>query len=330
MEICRAAEQTEHQVRQLMEKTKTLEINEIKSKQPKQTFNKRFEHRRYGHGNEVRKDRASAADVQTWKRKVFKEIPGVKIYIDDLIIHAKTEKEHDNILEQVLNRAREKGVKFNKQKCKFKVSEIKYVGHILTEQGIKADNDKIEAIQKITSPNNVKDLNALSRTGIDNKNFELLIDEIEAHTNLLLDSNIISKQQMQNFQEKTDKDPELVLIKELIKHGWPKEKKSLNPIAKPYWKYKTELGIKTERFRKLHYGHMGVDKTVNKAREVLFWPGYINEIKTKIQSCATCQKFQNSNPNEPLINRKLPSRPWEAIAADFFHFDEKEYLLIFR
>ncbi|KAK9731046.1 hypothetical protein QE152_g13980 [Popillia japonica] len=47
MEICRAAEQTEHQVRQLMEKTKTLEINEIKSKQPKQTFNKRFEHRRY-------------------------------------------------------------------------------------------------------------------------------------------------------------------------------------------------------------------------------------------------------------------------------------------
>ncbi|KAK9685289.1 hypothetical protein QE152_g38157 [Popillia japonica] len=48
-----------------MEKTKTLEINEIKSKQPKQTVNKRFEHRRYGHGNEVRKDRASAGDVHT-------------------------------------------------------------------------------------------------------------------------------------------------------------------------------------------------------------------------------------------------------------------------
>ncbi|KAK9679779.1 Integrase core domain [Popillia japonica] len=86
--------------------------------------------------------------------------------------------------------------------------------------------------------------------------------------------------------------------------------------------------LRQEIIGKLHYGHMGVDKTVNKAREVLFWPGYINEIKTKIQSCATCQKFQNSNPNEPLINRKLPSRPWEAIAADFFYFDEKEYLLI--
>lgn len=187
---------------------------------------------------------------------------------------------------------------------------------------------------------------ALSRTGIDNKNFELLIDEIETHTDLLLDNDVISKQQMRNVQEKTDTDPELIVIKELIKHGWPKEKKSLNPIAKPYWKYKSELGImkdlvflnerivipkllRHEMIERLHYGHMGVNKTVNKAREVLFWPGYINEIKTKIQSCATCQKFQNSNPNEPLINRKLPpSRPWEAIAVDFFHFNEKEYLLI--
>lgn len=46
------------------------------------------------------------------------------VYIKCLIKKEK-EKEHDNILEQVLNRTREKGVKFIKQKCKFKVSEVK-------------------------------------------------------------------------------------------------------------------------------------------------------------------------------------------------------------
>ena len=47
--------------------------------------------------------------------EIFGDIDGVKIYIDDIIIYAKTKQEHDEILRKVLNRAREKGVKFNKK-----------------------------------------------------------------------------------------------------------------------------------------------------------------------------------------------------------------------
>lgn len=90
--------------------------------------------------------------------EIFEGIEGVKIYIDDIIIYAKTEKEHDEILKRVLERAKERGVRFNKQKCKLKQQAVKYIGHILTDKGIKMDSDKIEAINRIPVPNNAKEL----------------------------------------------------------------------------------------------------------------------------------------------------------------------------
>lgn len=90
--------------------------------------------------------------------EIFGDIKGVKVYIDDIIIYAKTLKEHDEILEKVFFRATRMGVKFNKNKCRFRVKEVKYVGHILTDEGIKIDNDKIEAIKRIDIPKNTKEL----------------------------------------------------------------------------------------------------------------------------------------------------------------------------
>lgn len=90
--------------------------------------------------------------------EIFSDIKNVKIYIDDLIIYARDEKEHDEILKQVLVRAEQKGVKFNKSKCKFGVREVKYVGHILSEEGIKVDGEKVEAIRQMRNPQDTKEV----------------------------------------------------------------------------------------------------------------------------------------------------------------------------
>ena len=73
---------------------------------------------------------------------------------------------------------------------------------------------------------------------------------------------------------------------------------------------------------------MGINKTILKARQLIYWPSMNNQITNLIQNCYTCEKFQNSNPKETIINHELPSRPWQSIAADFFKFDDKDYLLI--
>lgn len=48
-----------------------------------------------------------------------------------MIIAAATEKEHDEILHKVMTRAKEANVKFNKDKIQYKVSSVKYMGHVV-------------------------------------------------------------------------------------------------------------------------------------------------------------------------------------------------------
>lgn len=54
------------------------------------------------------------------------------------------------------------GIKFKKQKCKFSLQEVKYIGHIIGKYGIKSDQDKVEAI-KIKSPQSPKELSRFFR-----------------------------------------------------------------------------------------------------------------------------------------------------------------------
>lgn len=89
---------------------------------------------------------------------LFKGIKGIKIYMDDIIIYAKNENKHNEIFKTVLQRAKETGVRFNKSKCKFLLTEIKYVGHVITKDGIKPDPNKIEAFKQIQTPKNEKEL----------------------------------------------------------------------------------------------------------------------------------------------------------------------------
>ena len=88
--------------------------------------------------------------------KAFEGIEGIIVMFDDILVHAKTPEEHDKILKNCLKRCREMDVKLNPLKCKFNVEEVKYVGNIITNRGIKADPDKISAIVDMRPPEDKK------------------------------------------------------------------------------------------------------------------------------------------------------------------------------
>ncbi len=60
--------------------------------------------------------------------------------------------EHDANLKRVQARARERGIKFNQDKCVFGVSEVSYFGHILSANGMKPDPKKVAAINDMPPP----------------------------------------------------------------------------------------------------------------------------------------------------------------------------------
>ncbi|PIK40082.1 hypothetical protein BSL78_23064 [Apostichopus japonicus] len=71
--------------------------------------------------------------------ELFDDLTGVEVIMDDILVWGSNEQEHDMRLEQVLQRCRDKKLKLNLDKCKFKVDEVPYIGHILTSDGVKPD-----------------------------------------------------------------------------------------------------------------------------------------------------------------------------------------------
>ena len=88
--------------------------------------------------------------------RLFKDLPGLIIMFDDILLHAKDVQEHNERLDILLNKCREVGVKLNRKKCSFLVSEIKYIRHIITKNGIKPDPEKIDAILQMPKPEDKK------------------------------------------------------------------------------------------------------------------------------------------------------------------------------
>lgn len=91
-------------------------------------------------------------------RQHLEDLEGVESFIDDVIVWGRNKQEHDNRLDRLLQRAREIGIKFNRDKCKFGLPEITYLGHKFDTTGMRADDTKIKAIMEMPYPDNRKAL----------------------------------------------------------------------------------------------------------------------------------------------------------------------------
>ena len=92
--------------------------------------------------------------------QLLSDIPGVICDIDDVLIFAPDQIEHDRRLRLVLEKLEKAGITLN-DKCQFNVKSIKFLGHIVTSEGIKVDPEKVEAIVKFPQPQNVADVRRL-------------------------------------------------------------------------------------------------------------------------------------------------------------------------
>ena len=91
-------------------------------------------------------------------RQLFENLEGVEVVVDDILVWGSTLQEHDKRLEEVLKQVRRSNLKLNKDKCKFRQSEVTYLGHLLTSKGMKPDPSKVNAVTEMPIPTNAKEL----------------------------------------------------------------------------------------------------------------------------------------------------------------------------
>ena len=101
------------------------------------------------------------AIFQKLVNKYFGDIPGLTIYFEDLCIATNTREENDEIISQVMERAKRFNIKFNFWKFQYCLNKIKYLGVIFGKDGMLPDPAKIEAIKSLDIPKNKNDLQRL-------------------------------------------------------------------------------------------------------------------------------------------------------------------------
>ena len=79
--------------------------------------------------------------------------------------------------------------------------------------------------------------------------------------------------------------------------------------------------------QELHAGHGGIQKTVQTARSLYFWPDMKNQIKQMVDKCEPCQRVRPSLPIEPLIE-STAEYPMQHVGSDLFHHAGRDYLLV--
>ena len=80
------------------------------------------------------------------------------IFLDDILVYSRSKEEHLNHLRQVFEVLREHQLYAKDSKCEFFKTEIHYLGHIISNEGIRMDPEKVDAILKWPHPRNLQEL----------------------------------------------------------------------------------------------------------------------------------------------------------------------------
>ena len=77
------------------------------------------------------------------------------VFVDDILIYSKSEDEHEDHLRIVLQALRDHQLYAKFCKCEFWLTEMKFLGHVMSTSGVSIDHEKVEAVMSWERPESV-------------------------------------------------------------------------------------------------------------------------------------------------------------------------------
>ncbi|XP_043604719.1 uncharacterized protein LOC122577454 [Bombus pyrosoma] len=100
------------------------------------------------------------ATFQRLMNSVLSGLQGVElfVYLDDIVIYSTSLQEHECKFNKLMERLRQAKLRLQPDKCELLRHEVSYLGHIISEDGVKPDPKKIEAVSKFPRPKKARNI----------------------------------------------------------------------------------------------------------------------------------------------------------------------------
>jgi predicted aspartyl protease len=132
----------------------------------------------------------------------------------------------------------------------------------------------------------------------------------EVETVNMLDYVVLQQSVVEQIKAQTQDDDEMQKLQQTIQQGWPEDKSKVQPQLRCYFDMRDELSVadglvyrgerlvipakaRRDMLTHLHTAHMGIESTLRRSRESVYWPGMTTQIMDYIARCHVCQQLQN-------------------------------------
>nr|GEW08828.1 putative reverse transcriptase domain-containing protein [Tanacetum cinerariifolium] len=211
----------------------------------------------------------------------------VIVFIDDILIYSKDEKEHEGYLKVILEFLKKEELYANFSKCEFWIHKVQFIGHMIDSQGIHMGPAKIESIKDWASPKtptkiqNIKNEDVGGMLAENSKDLEKLrTEKLEPRMDGTLCLN--GRSWLPCYGD----------LRTMIMHESHKSKYSIHP---------------------------GSDKMYQDIKRLYWWPNMKADNATYVSKCLTCAKVKAEQQRSSgfLVQPKIPEWKWDNITMDF-------------
>lgn len=143
------------------------------------------------------------------------------------------------------------------------------------------------------------------------------IPEITKAVHGVIQRACVSEANLLLYRKLLLEDERLMQVCRFIESKWPSYRQ-LDKCAQHFHKLRDEThfengvlflsdrlvipeGLKMKIAKFVHEAHLGIEKTIARARQLYYWEGMNEQIKAVVESCKVCEKFRRNNQKEPLV-----------------------------
>lgn len=126
-----------------------------------------------------------------------------------------------------------------------------------------------------------------------------LIEGLDLHVHSVKQQLCVTDRRIESIRQAIFQDKSMQILKQTIQNGWPEDRPLCPPEKNDFWNHRDELSVedslifrgqklvipvmlRSDMINQVHTGHLGVTKTIERAKDNMFWPGMAKQISEHV------------------------------------------------